>query len=125
MMLQISFWLFALALLGGLVLVVRFIHTGGVGAPPWALALGHGGIGTLALILLFLALEYGPVRGAGTGSSNFGATAAVLFGIALAFGTLLLRARSRGRTPIGLTAAAHAGAAIAGFVILLVYLLLG
>lgn len=124
MMLQISFWLFALTVLAGLGLAAYFIHTGGAGRPPMVVALGHAGLGTLALILLFLALEVGPVRGIRTGSSGFGATAAILFGIALVLGSLLLRARLRRRPPFGPTAALHAGAAIAGFVILLVYLLL-
>lgn len=83
-------------------------------------ALAHGSLGVAGLAVLLIALQ-GPVRGLRTGTSSFGVIAAILFGIAILLGLLIrLWYRRRDGTP-GLLITAHAGAAVAGFTILLAW----
>jgi hypothetical protein len=92
--------------------------------PPWWLAAVHGAVALAGLALLLFVLP-GARRGAATGSQSFGAIAALLLGAAALAGLTMLALRWRGRRIVGPLIGFHATLAIGGFVILVVYLLLG
>jgi hypothetical protein len=117
---------FAVALLGltvllGAALIVIAMSRRNEKPPVWLASL-HGSCALLGYGALLWALR-GPARGAATGTQSFGSAAAVLVAAALGIASLALHFRRR-RFP-GFWAGAHASVAIAGYVLLAVYLLLG
>lgn len=113
MILNLAFWVLGGAVLLGGALAVPYLHSG-LRRLPWPVRLLHGGLGTAGLGVLMLVLYRGlPLTTMGT--TGFGPTATVLFGLALVLG--LATALFRGR-PAGVLVAFHAGLAIAGFVVL-------
>jgi hypothetical protein len=84
--------------------------------PPIAAGVTHGLAGTAGLALLIPAL-LGTPRGAATGTSSFGVIAGWLFAAALLTGVVVLLRRRWAAT----TMAIHAGIAITGYVMLLVW----
>jgi len=121
-MLNAAFYLLAVAVVLGALLAVMHFAKAGKGLPPWPLAALHALLALGGFALLLLALQ-GPPRGASQGTASFGIIAAALFALAaLVAGGLLagrLRQRPPGTTLIGI----HATLAIAGFVILMAYVL--
>jgi hypothetical protein len=110
-----------LALLIGSALAVLYLRSGRVPVPAAAL---HGLIGLAGFLWLLLALR-GPPRGLATGTSSFGAVAAVLIAFAaLAGGTILAAHRLKPRLA-GTLIGVHATLAVSGVVILAAYLLAG
>ena len=79
----------------------------------------HGMLGALGLSLLLVALR-GPARGVATGVGSFGVISAVLLGLALAAGLLVLATSRRRRDPM-LAIGLHATLAIFGIVLLAAY----
>jgi len=92
-------------------------------SPAW-LAATHAAVAVAGYGLLVVAL-HGPRRGQETGTQSFGVVSAVLLGAALLVGLALLRTRLRKRPIAGMLVGTHASLAVAGFVILAVYALLG
>lgn len=80
----------------------------------------HGLIGLAGFVVLLIALQ-GPLRGLRTGSSSFGAIAAILFGVAIVIGVMIPLWFRRRRLMSAALITVHAGAAIAGFTILLAW----
>jgi hypothetical protein len=92
--------------------------------PPAWLAGAHGLAALGGLGLLVVALP-GAHRGEATGTASFGAIAAVLLAVAALAGLAMLALHLRGRrVPMALVGI-HATLAVSGFVVLLVYALLG
>lgn len=114
-MLALAFWIACAAVAMGTVLAAVYIR--GPQA-PWAVALVHGMLGAASLGLLLTALTAGLPR-SGMGTASFGPIAAGLFALALALGLALGIGAWRRRRPPGVLVGAHAGLAIAGFVVLL------
>jgi hypothetical protein len=85
----------------------------------WLLGPLHGLTGASGLALLLVALR-GPVRGAAYGAAGFGPMAAVLLGLAVITGLLVLRVRQRRGDPM-LAIGLHATLAIFGLVLLAAY----
>ena len=121
-MLQLAFIvvLIAGALGGGLAVWHLRPHA----APPWALGALHGVLGVAGLVLLLLALR-GPPRGVAEGVAGFGTVAVVLLAIALIAGLAVLAAHLRRRAIGGLLIAIHASVAITAIVVLAAYVLVG
>jgi hypothetical protein len=94
--------------------------------PPPAQIYGvlHGCLGAGGFAALLLALR-GPPRGVAMGVGSFGAIAAVLLGVALLAGLIMLAIRARARQVPGLIIGIHATIAISGIVILVAYTLMG
>ena len=116
----------ALALLAGAVLLGSALaalamreRAAGPRRLPLA-ALAHGSLGVAGFCLLLIALQ-GPARGLRTGTASFGIIAAVLFGIAILLGLVIRHWFRRGWGMPGAVVSAHAGAAIAGFTILMAW----
>jgi len=122
--LGLSVALLGLAVLLGGALVLAGARASGKPPSAW-LAGAHGVCAVLGYAVLLAALIEGPVRGAETGTQSFGATAAVLLLLAACLGIASLVIHIRKRRLPGFWAGAHAAVAIAGYVILAVYLLLG
>jgi hypothetical protein len=80
----------------------------------------HGLTGAVGLGLLILALQ-GPRRGDAMGAGSFGIVAAVLFGLALAFGPLIWFLGRRAPHLAGGIIAVHASLAITAFVLFLAW----
>jgi hypothetical protein len=93
-------------------------------APPWWLAAVHGGVALAGLALLLLVLP-GARRGAASGAQSFGAIAALLLAAAALVGVSMLALHWRKRRVAGPLVGLHATLAVGGFVILVVYVLLG
>jgi hypothetical protein len=119
---------FSVALLGLTVLLgaaLVLVAVAAPGKPPSrVLATSHGFGAFLGYVVLLLALR-GPARGIETGTQSFGITAAVFLLLAAALGIASFMVHRRQRRLPGFWAGAHASVAIAGYVILAVYLLLG
>ncbi|HJS84883.1 MAG TPA: hypothetical protein VJ779_05440 [Acetobacteraceae bacterium] len=79
----------------------------------------HGLTGLSGLVLLLLALR-GPPRGAAYGVAGFGTIAAMLLGLAIATGLVVLTVRRRRGDPM-LAIGLHATLAIFGLVLLAAY----
>ncbi len=79
----------------------------------------HGTLGATGLAVLIVALR-GPPRGVSIGAGSFGMMAAVLLGLALLAGLLVLARRIRRRDPM-LAIGLHAMLAIFGVVLLAAY----
>jgi hypothetical protein len=92
--------------------------------PPRMLLALHGVAALLGYLLLLWALQ-GPARGGATGTQSFGMAAAVLLLLAALFGIASLTLHLRRRRLPGLWVGLHASIAIAGYVILAVYVLVG
>lgn len=120
-MITTSVTLLGCAVAAGLALAALALREGGDRPRRLPLAaLAHGSFGVAGLAVLLIALQ-GPERGLRTGTSSFGMIAAVLFAIAIVLGlTIRHWYRRRGGTP-GVLISVHAGAAIAGFTILLAW----
>jgi len=94
------------------------------GRPPRALASLHGLAALIGYAALLLALQ-GPARGAATGTQSFGIVAAILLLLTAVIGVTTLALHWHRRQLPGFWAGAHATIAIAGYVILAVYLFAG
>jgi hypothetical protein len=81
----------------------------------------HGLMGATGLGLLIIAIQ-GPRRGDEMGVGSFGFTAAVLFGLALAFGPLIPVSHRRLPQIASLILVTHAILAITGFVLFLAWI---
>lgn len=93
--------------------------------PPAAwLAIAHGIIALAGFGLVVAALA-GTRRGAPTGTQSFGLIAALLLGAAALIGLAMLATHVRKRRVAGALVGIHATLAVAGFVILAVYAMLG
>lgn len=92
--------------------------------PSRALAWLHGIAALISYGMLIVALQ-GPPRGIATGTQSFGVVAAVLLLLAALLGVLSLVLHWRRRRMPGIAIGVHASVAIAGYVILAVYLLVG
>jgi hypothetical protein len=111
--------LFALAALGGLTLAVMHFRSGGRERPPTALAVGHGLIAAVALVLLIIG-----VLGAAAGSSTLPVVALAIFVVAALGGAyLFLGKHLRGQALPSAVVVIHGLAAVAGFLVLLAFLL--
>ena len=114
--------LLAAALLGGM-LALRHMRDPPI-APPWLLGASHGLAGATGLIALLFSLR-GPPHGVAMGVGGFGRIAAVLLVLALLAGLAILVVRLRHRRIPGLLLGIHATLAVAGSVILAAYALIG
>ncbi len=110
------------AVLGG-VLAVPHLR-GGTAAPGWGGGVLHGATGCNGFVALLVALA-GPPRGEAMGVGGFGRVAAVLLALALLAGLGIVLARLRRRRVPGLLIGIHAMVAVSGVVILAAYTLLG
>jgi hypothetical protein len=119
-MLIVAFIVLGIAVLIGSVLGLSHLRTEGIVAPPWRLAALHGLVAIAGFGCLLLALE-GPPRGLETDTAAFGAIAAVLFSVALLCGIAVLVLRLFGKRRMGALIGIHATLAVAGFVVLIVY----
>lgn len=123
-MLPLAATVLGIALLLGSLLAI--LHMRAKDPPRLCAWLGpvHGliAIGGFGLLLAGLS---GPPRGFATGTESFRTIAAVILAIAALVGILVLVARLRRWRGRGALIGAHGCIAIAGFVILLVYTLLG
>ncbi len=131
-MLNVAFTLLLLAAVLGGFLALGFIRVGDT-APaviralrPYARGLGlvHGGVAAAGLLALIAALR-DPAIHAAIGVAGFGLVAAWLFGIALAFGLVILATARRRRGRASLLVAVHATLAISGIVVLMARVLGG
>jgi hypothetical protein len=122
-MLNAAFDLLAMAVLAGAGLAILYLRRQGAVPPGWLAAM-HVIFALAGLGCLLLALR-GPPRGLEQGIGSFGAIAAVLLALAALAGAALLAARIGRRRPAELLVGAHATLAVAGFVILAVYVLAG
>ncbi|HTI80111.1 MAG TPA: hypothetical protein VL614_06630 [Acetobacteraceae bacterium] len=122
-MLLVSFTLLLIVAASGSVLAVLGFR---FEVPPPAQVYGvlHGCLGAGGFAALLMALR-GPPRGVAMGVGSFGAIAAVLLGVALLAGLIMLVMRARVRQVPGLIIGIHATIAISGIVILTAYTLLG
>jgi hypothetical protein len=92
--------------------------------PPRILATLHGLCAASGYVVLLLALQ-GPARGAATGTQSFGLAAAILLLLAAMIGAASFALHLRRRRLPGFWVGAHAMVAVAGYVILAVYLFVG
>ncbi|MGC1697040.1 MAG: hypothetical protein WA743_17400 [Pseudolabrys sp.] len=122
-MLYAAFTALGIAVLLGSVLAVLHLRQG-VAQPPWPLGASHGLIALAGLGLLAFALR-GPPRGLDQGTGSFGTIAVALIALAALVGLAQLAARLRKKRLSGVLIGIHATLAIGGFVILLVYVLMG
>lgn len=121
-MLPAAFALVACAVLLGTLLALLHLRAAGR-SPPWPIGALHGLIGASGLGALLIALR-GPPRGVAFGVGPFGVFAAALLALALLAGLVMLARLRFGRRP-GTLLAAHAMLAVAGFVVLAGYTVLG
>lgn len=121
-MLPAAFGLIAFAVLLGTLLALLHLRPAGR-SPPWPIGVLHGLMGAAGLGALLVALR-GPPRGVTFGVGPFGLFAAALLALALLAGLGIAAVLYLGRRP-GTLLAAHAMLAVAGFVILASYTLLG
>ena len=94
------------------------------GSPPRALVALHGIAALFGYAALIWALR-GPARGIATGTQSFGKAAAILLLLAAFLGAMSFVLHRRRRRLPGLWVGAHATVAIAGYVLIVVYLLAG
>jgi hypothetical protein len=118
---------FALSLLSLTVLLGAALVVSGLrhpGRPPSRLLVAlHGHAALFSFGPLFVIVEHN-ARGVATGTQSFGIIAAILLLLAAGLGFTTLALHWRRRNLPGFWAGAHATAAITGYVILAVYLLL-
>lgn len=122
MLTNAAFVLIGAVTLGALLAVVQLQATG---KPPipWPVAMLHGLLGMAGLALMLLAPAASHAVQAGAGS--FRAIAAVLLGLALLAGVLILRVRIARRPLTFSLVGVHALLAISGVVLLGAYLAVG
>ena len=123
-MLLLSFVLLLIAALLGTALAGLHLRAGRAGPPHWVAGALHGVLGVAGLGALLLALR-GPPRGEAMGVGGFGRVAAVLLAVAVVAGLAVLVARWRYRRVPGLVIGIHATIAVSGVVILAAYALIG
>jgi hypothetical protein len=121
-MLTLAFGLLCGAAVIGTVLAVFYVK-GPATSPPLMISVPHVALGTSSLIVLILALR-GGVRQVDMGTAGFGTIAGVLLVLALFVGLLLGHASWRRRRPPAVLVGTHASLAISGFVVLLALLAL-
>ncbi|MDA8109349.1 MAG: hypothetical protein M0015_12050 [Betaproteobacteria bacterium] len=113
--------LFALAALGGLALAALHFRAGARERPPTALAVVHGLAAAAALVLLIIG-----VLGPAAGGSGLPVIALVLFVVAALGGAyMFLGKHLRGQPLPGTVVVLHGLLAVAGFLVLLAFLLGG
>lgn len=117
-MITLAFWIGCAAVLIGSILAMLYIRGPQARPAPWSVAAIHGALGAASLGALIAALRIGLPR-TGMGTAGFGVIAAGLYTLALGLGLWLAFAAWRRRRPAGALVGAHAGVAIAGFVLLL------
>lgn len=122
-MLAVATVLLGLALVAGGAAAVSWLRRD-ARPPAWWLAAAHGIVALAGLGLLVAALA-GSGRGAATGTQSFGAIAAALLGAAALVGLAMLATHLLRRRVPGALVGTHATLAVAGFVILAVYVMLG
>jgi hypothetical protein len=122
--LALAIGLLGLTVILGGVLVLVGAKTPGKPPSAWLASL-HGIVAAAGVAVLLAALIEGPTRGVATGTQSFGTIAAVLLLLAAGLGIASLVIHIRKRRLPGFWAGAHATIAIAGYVILAVYSLLG
>lgn len=110
------------AVLGG-VLAVPHLR-GGSTTPGWGGGVLHGVTGCAGFVALLIALA-GPPRGDAMGVGGFGRVAAMLLALALLVGLTIVLARLRRRRVPGLLIGIHAMVAVSAVVILAGYTLVG
>jgi hypothetical protein len=120
-MLALSFGLLLItALFGGVLAALQRHQT----LSAWPFGASHGVLGAIGFVALLLALR-GPPRGEAMGVGGFGRIAAVLLAMALLAGLAIFAMRLRHRRTPGLIIGIHATIAISGVVILAAYTLVG
>ena len=122
-MLLVSFALLLIAAASGSVLAMLGFRPE-VPPPVQIYGVLHGCLGAGGFATLLMALR-GPPRGVAMGVGSFGAIAAVLLGVALLAGLIMLAIRLRAQHVSGLIIGIHATIAISGIVVLATYTLLG
>jgi hypothetical protein len=123
-MLLLSFVLLLIAALLGTVLAALHVGAASPQPPRWPFGALHGLLGLVGFAALLLALR-GPPRGEAMGVGGFGRIAAVLLAAALLAGSAVLIARlARRRVPV-LVIGLHATIAVSGVVILAAYTFVG
>ena len=114
--------LFAIAALGGLTLAILHFRARGKTHPPTSLAMLHGLLAVVAVIFLIIGIAATP-SGFSAGFASMAVTSLVLFVLAALGGAyMFLGKHLRGEplpTPVVVI---HGLAAVAGFVLLLIYL---
>lgn len=123
-MLLTSFVILLAAALIGIVLAALHLGAGRSVAIPWPAWMLHGTLGVAGFAALLLGLR-GPPRGVAMGVGGFGRVAAVLLALALLAGAPILFGRLRRRPISVLTLGLHATLAIGGVVVLSAYALMG
>ena len=121
---EIAFTILCVAVAIGLGLGIHHLRGPAAGRPPRFIPPVHGVVGAAGLALLLLALRRG-VPPSAEGTAGFAPAAAMLFALALLIGLVMAALTWRGRRPPGVVVAVHAGAAIAGFVVLWTVVSLG
>lgn len=120
-MFALSLVVFAIAALGGVTLAVLHFHAGGKEHPPTALAMLHGVVAAVALLLLLIGIG-ATSAGFAAGFSSLAIVALLLFVLAALGGAYMFFGRHlRGEplpTPVVVI---HGLVAVAAFVVLLVY----
>lgn len=125
-MLSIAVIAFGIVVLLGVALAVQIMR-GPARPPSRGLAWLHGIAALISYGVLIVALA-GPsmqARGAATGTQSFGLVAALLLLLAALLGIVSLALHLLRRRMPGIAIGVHASVAIAGYVILAVYLLVG
>jgi hypothetical protein len=123
-MLPWSFVLLLITTLFGTALAALHLRAGNTKPPRWPFGALHGLLGIVGLGALLIALR-GPPRGAAMGVGGFGSIAAVLLAAALLAGLAVLIVRWRYRRVPGLVIGIHATIAVSAVVILAAYTLVG
>ncbi len=119
-MLVCAGWLLAAGVLLGLLVVAAAQVAPAAARSIWP-GLTHGAAGLAGFGLLLAGLG-GPPRGVQQGAGSFGLVAAILVGLAVAGGGVLVASRLRRRPPAVLVVGMHATLGVAGLVMLAAYL---
>ena len=122
-MLTVATVVLGLALVIGTTAAVSWLRRDGRPPASW-LATAHG-IAAVAGFGLLVAALAGTQRGAATGTQSFGMIAALLLGATALIGLAMLAIHVLKRRVAGALVGSHATLAVAGFVILAVYAMLG
>ena len=124
-MLTLSAILFGIAALGGITLAVLHFRAGGKTHPPTSIAMLHGTLAVVALIFLIVGIA-ATADGFSAGFSSLAVLALLLFVLAALGGAYMFFGKHlRGEALPSPVVVIHGLAAVAGFVLLLVYLFAG